>query len=191
MLKVMTVAIQQTLFVEEIRVLSDLRQGQSGGVANVQTIPDTSLPWSKEAGPDGYSAKMFLHQTIKTFAPRWSCSDTERLLSEQTPIRLQAKTEQETLLSDVIKEPCQKSLDFILSDKAARGLIKRNIKRRRDIRVLLRTHAGTMRVMVTFGTGQDGFAPQIKTKEQGLPVFLVDGLMDYLKQRLQELRETP
>lgn len=187
----MTVAIQQTLFREEIHALSDLKQEISGGRANVQTTPDISLPWSKDAGLDGYSAKMFLHQTIRTFAPRWSCSDTERLLSEQMPIRLQLKTEQEISLSDVIKPPMQSNSDFILSDKAAMGLISRNIKRQRDILVLLRTHADTMRVMVTFGTEAEGFEPRIKTKEQNFPASLLDGLTAYLKLRLRELQETP
>lgn len=183
-------AIQLNLFQEEIHALSDRRQEAYGEAGPVLTGPDTSLPWSKEAGPDGWSAKMFLHQTIKIFAPHWRCSDTERLLSEQTPIRLQAKTEQETTLSDVIKPPVQRESDFILSDKAARGLISRNIKRQRDILVLLRTPADTMRVMVTFGTGPGGLEPLIKTKEQDLPDSLLDGLTDYLKQRLRELRET-
>lgn len=185
------IAIQQDLFQAEIRVLSDQRHEASGDLKNVQTIPDTSLLWSKEAGPNGYSAKMFLHQTIKTFAPAWNCSDTERLLSEQTPIRLQAKTEQEILLSDVLKSPKQINSDFILSDKAVRGLIKRNIKRQRGILVLLRTHADTIRVMVTFGMGREGLEPQIKTKERDLQDSLLDGLTGYLRQRLQELQEMP
>ena len=184
-------AIQQTLFAEEIHVLSGLKQDQYGGPENVQTTPDISLPWSKDAGPDGYSAKMFLHQTIRTFVPHWNCSDTERLLSEQTLTRLRLKTEQGISLSDVIKPPLQTSSDFLLSDKAATGLIARNIKRKRDILVLLRTHVDTMRVRVTFGMVQGGLEPQIKTREQNLPDSLLDGLMDYLKQRLHELQETP
>ena len=187
----MTIAIQRTLFQAEIRALSEARQDQLGDLENVQTIPDISLPWYRDAGPNGYSAKMFLHQTIKTFAPDWSCSDTERLLSEQTPTRLQAKIEPGISLSDVIKPGMQKNSDFILSDKAAKGLIKRNIKRQRDILVLLRTRADTMRVMVTFGTDPDGFEPQIKTRERNLPASLLGGLTDYLKRLLRELRETP
>jgi hypothetical protein len=208
----MTIAIQQSLWQAEIHALSDQRQGQSGDQVPVQTIPDTSLPWSKEAGPDGYSAKMFLHQTIKTFASGWSFSDTERLLSEQTPTRLQARIEPATSLSDVIKPPKQTSSDFILSDKAVRGLIRRNIIRRRAILVLLRTHADMTRVMVTFGivgqplprvkVGQllkmdifvklDGvdYELLIQTKEQHLQGSLLDGLTDYLKQRLRELQGT-
>lgn len=34
---------------------------------SIPTCPDTSLPWSDRAGPDGWSAKMFLHQTIAVF----------------------------------------------------------------------------------------------------------------------------
>ena len=182
--------IQLALFQGEIRALSGQKPGASMELI-IPTCPDTSLPWSASVGPNGFSAKMFLHQTLQTLRPRWTCSDTEALLSRQMPIRIQAKTEPEKLLSDVLKKPSSANSSSYISDKAARGLIRRNIIRRRAILVLLRTDADTMRVMVTFGTEGRDYGLQIKTKEKRLPAFLLDGLTDYLRQRLHELQETP
>lgn len=70
--------------------------------ANTPICPDTSLPWSGACGQGGWSAKMYLQQTIATSLPCWSCSDTERVLSALTPRRLHYSSASAILLSDVI-----------------------------------------------------------------------------------------
>jgi len=136
---------------------------------------------------------MFLHQMISTFTPRWKCSDTDLLLSTQTPKRLPGKVGPGILLSDVLVVGRCKDSEQYISDMAVRGLIKRNQKicRNRSILVLLLTQHDTIPVTVIFGTEAGKLEPQIREKEKDCPVSLLAGLMDYLSQRCAELQETP
>lgn len=174
--------IDQTLLPVGIHAPSEAER-EVIGKASIPTCPDTSLPWLAASGPHGWSAKMFLHQMIKTLRPHWDCSDTERLLSEQTPFQLRLKIEPEISLSDVIKKKASSPHMKELSSRMVIGLIRRANKRRKGIRVLLLTDAGTIPVTVIFGTGDSsGFT--LKKNESSLPGSLLDGLMDFLKRHV-------
>lgn len=182
---------QLPLFPEAILVLSEAERDQFGELS-IPICPDTFLPWSESVNLGGWSAKMFLHQILVILRPHWTVSDTEQLLQTRTPLRLRAKTDGARLLSDVLKKPGYADSRFYLSDIAARGLLRRSAKRRRDILVLLRTRGDTIRAMVTFGKKEP---PRLELrtarKEQNLRDFPTAGLMDYLGERWRDLQEMP
>jgi len=152
------------------------------GVQKFPTSPDISLPWSPISGPGGWSAKMWLHQMIKISLPHWNYSDTELLLSEQMPLRLQAKTGSGILLSDVIKRPAQASINSCyLTAKAVKGIVRRSLKRNKSFRVLLSTEHDTIPVIVIFGNRQKKDLEYWTVKsEQPLRDSLKIGLLDFL-----------
>lgn len=154
----------------------ELKQAQK---QNIPTCPVFSSQLSDNAGPDGWSAKMFLHQMMCVSRKVWNVSDTERLLLGSMPLRLHAKVERETLLSAVIKQPNEASEKCYRSLKMARGVVRRALKRNRSVRVLLRTRKDTIPVIISFG--MDNFESWTAMSELPLPVFLLIGLMDYLR----------
>jgi len=178
---------QLPLFPGAIRVLSEVERGQFT-VRNIPTCPDISLPWSEESGPDGWSAKMFLHQMLSTSKPRWTCSDTERLLLGRAPLRLQHNAESGILLSEVLKNPGQAKQSSYLNMRGMAGILRRSIKRDRSLLVLLRTINDTIPVTVSFGT--EGPELSIPTNASSLVDSLRIGLMDYLTHALQKSQET-
>jgi len=178
---------QLPLFPEAIRVLSEAERLQFT-VRNIPTSPDISLPWSEESGPDGFSAKMFLHQMLSTLKPRWTVLDTKRLLSGRAPLRLQHNAESEILLSEVLKAPGRAKPSSYLNMRGMAGIIRRSIKRDRSLLVLLRTTNDTIPVTVSFGT--DGPGLSIPTNASSSADSLKIGLKDCLIHALQKLQET-
>ena len=148
------------------------------------TCQDISLDWLEQAGQDGYSAKMFLHEMILTSRPHWKCSDTERLLSEQTPLRLRLNVAFETSLLPQLKPPGKAMPGSYVSCKAIRGILRRALRRGKSFRVLLRTDSDVIPVIVTFST--DGYEFWTVTSDNDLPECLRDGLMAVLKAALPE-----
>lgn len=185
-----TTSHQLTLFAEAIPALYEAKREQIDR-RNIPTCPDITSPWLHNAGPDGYSAKMFLHQMMSNLHPHWNCLDTERLLSPQMPHRLPDKTEGAISLSDVLKKPGFADSKSYISEKASLGILKREKKRRRGILVLLRTASDTMRVTVSFG--KDGEPCVLRTAKSvsDFPDSLSVGLMDYLKHVWRNSQETP
>src|SRR5690554_3607946 len=140
------------LFLEAIPVLSAAERAELGNVP-VPTSPDTSSLWSDKCGPGGWSAKMFLHQMMSTLRPGWDVLDTERLLSEQTQVRLQAKTGSGISLSDVLKPPNCANLWSYRNLRQVKFLLQRALRRDRSFRVLLHGPTDMIPAIVTFGTG--------------------------------------
>lgn len=171
------------LFAEAIRAQSEAEH-EVMNQANIPTCPDTSLLLSDDAGLNGWSAKMFLHQMMLLSYPVWSCLDTEQLLSELMPIRLRVNVGKGILLSDVIKLPENVSQECYRTQKMVQGLIRRALARGRSFRLLLRTEQDTIPVIVTFTTAI--YESWTVTSEQPLPDSLKNGLMDTLKPVLQE-----
>jgi len=162
---------------------SEARPGPSGA-QNSPTFPDMSLPWSLEAGPGGWSAKMFLHQMMSASLPDWKPLDTERLLSGLTPIRLRVSAAKEITLSALVKTPGFASGCTYRTSKMVQGLIRRALARNRSFRLLLRTERDTTPVIVTFGTA-DSASWTLKS-EKPLPDSLKDGLLDFLRRHAPE-----
>ena len=180
---------QLSLLPEEIHARHTRGRDLSGAV-NIPTYPATSCPWSGDCDHNGFSARMFLHQLSITSLPRWQVSDTERLLSEWTPLELRGNPGCVTSLSDAIKPPGQTSPASFRSARMAGGLVRRALARGRSLRVLLRTEHDTIPVIVTFGNNGGCESWTLKS-EKPLPDFLADGLMDVLKQSAPGCVETP
>lgn len=168
---------------EVIHALSEAERDQMVK-ADIPTSPDTSLPWSENAGQDGWSAKMFLHQMISTSWHHWKSWDTERLLSGLTPLRLQAKGGSGISLSDQLKKPGRALPKAYSLPKTIVGLFRRASARCRSFRVLLRTERDTIPVIVTFGMGS--FESLMVRSEHPLPAYLLAGWLDFLRRALQE-----
>ena len=158
--------------------------------ATTPTSPDTSLPWSDDFALDGWSARMFLHQQLRTSTPHWRTSDTEQLLSDWTPQRLRGKAASATSLSDAIKKPGKASAESFRTSQMVRGLIRRALARGRSLRLLLRTEHDTIPAIVIFGkkVQDSGFW----TVESGkrLPDYLGSGLLDFLTRHAPGCAET-
>lgn len=178
MLQKTTPTHQLTLFAAAIPVLSGAGPGATDK-AKAPTCPDTSLPWSEDCGPGGWSAKMFLHQMLQISQPHWKCSDTESLLSEQMPVHLQVREESEISLSDVIKKPGQASPESYTTPATIRGIIRRALARGRSFRVLLRTEHDTIPVTVTFST-EDSESWTVKSGRP-LPGSLKEDFLNFLR----------
>jgi len=152
--------------------------------------PDTSLPWSEDFALHGWSGRMFLHQLLSISTPHWSPLDTERRLSEWTPLRLRASLGSGISLSDVIKPLGQASENCFRSARMVRGLIRRALARGRSFRLLLRTEHDTIPVIVTFGSRGGDSESWTVTSGMPLPDCLLDGLLSFLRQHEQGCAET-
>lgn len=130
---------------------------------------------------------MFLHQLFKSSNSRWKPSDTERLLSSQTPSIIRVNGESDILLSDVLKPPGRALSHSYVSLKAMSRIIRRAKNRSRTFRVLLRTHDDTIPATVTFGShGTDGSESWTLTSVKSLQGSHQAGLMVFLKRSVLE-----
>ncbi len=178
-------------FVEATRVLR-IRVPAQTAVAFTPTYPDTSLPWSDDMSHNGYSARMFLHQLLTGFRPRWKPSDTERLLSAWMPPKLRGKVGNGISFVGAFNDPGCSSAECLRTPKMVRGVIRRALARGRSLRVLLHTGRDMIPVIVTFGKPEPtDSASWTATSEKPLPAYLKDGLMDFLRQHALGCAETP
>lgn len=167
----------------------DQRRDQSGK-ANIPTCLDTSLPWLQDAARNGWSARMFLHQMIKISAPHWTPSDTEMLLSQQMPLRLQLKTDGAISLLDQMDPINYDNSANYLSSRAICGLLNRSARRHQPVFVLLRTDKDMTLGTITYGKADDCESLTVKNAD-GSQDFLTDGLQKYLRQELQRCMAIP
>lgn len=157
----------------------------------IPTSPDTGLPWSEDFALGGWSAKMFLHQLLRTSRPAWKPSDTEQLLSEWTPLRIRGKAGKGITLLDVIKPAVKVSADSFRTSRMAQGVIRRALARGRSFRLLLRTERDTIPVIVTFGTPRENDSAFWTLRSaKPLPDSLATGLLDFLKAHAPKCMET-
>lgn len=178
---------QLNLFAEEIRARVDQKRDQSTEV-KVPTCPDTSLPWQQDYAHGGFSARMFLHQMMCGLLPHWKCSDTEQLLSVQTPFRLQLKNGGGISLSDQLLPIGSDHSKNIISSKALAGMMIRLVKRHRPVFVLLRTDNDTIPATITF-TNLENLDSLTVSSVSGLQDSLTTGLMECLQQELRKCVE--
>ncbi len=179
---------QLLLFLEATRALVDRERGEIDR-RSTPISPDISLPWSGECGPDGWSAKMFLHQMLSILRPRWTYSDTERLLSGRTPLRIQVNGGSGSSLSAVLRKPGEVESWTFVSDNALRGLIRRGLRRNRPFHVLLRTQSDLAMVTVTCTKDRCEFS--ILSSGQDLPDSPIAGLQDLVTTQWRALQGTP
>lgn len=176
---------------EEIPAPSEAAR-EATALATIPTSPDTSLAWSEGCGPGGFSARMFLHQMMATSSPHWKLSDTERLLSAQTPRRLQLNSASAISLSRVIALPGTASPCCSRSSSMVRGLLMRSLRRGRSLRLLLATGRDTIPVTVTFGSREPECSESwTVTSARPLLASHADGLLAFLRQQLPSSAETP
>lgn len=124
----------------------------------IPILPDGSLPWSAAAGPGGWSARMFLHQTLSTSRPGWTPSDTERFLSCSMLATSQLRVAGGSSLSAVLLSEPPPSGRLYLTAPMILGLFRRAVKRRRPLqRVLLRTPRGWLRRTLTVTSRAGGY----------------------------------
>ena len=178
-------SIQLSLFAGAIHALYGQKQ-EDIQPSYIPTCPDISLPWSEDVGHNGWSAKTFLHQMICLLRPHWKCLDTERLLSGQMPLRLRVSNASEiSLLHPRLKKIGKANSVSYLSEVAIQGIILRNLRRDKQLRVLLHTEHGTTPVIVTYSK-EIGYVCLTEKNVSGLADSLKDGLLDFLNQRLPE-----
>lgn len=156
----------------------------------VPTCPVSFLEWSDDNNLNGWSARTFLHQLLIGSMPHWRPLDTERLLSEWTPLRLRGNPASATSLSDAIRPATKVSAGCFRSAKMVRGVIRRASARGRSLRVLLRTEHATTAVIVTFGTKASDCASWMVQSERHFPACLTDGLLDFLRRHAPECSVT-
>lgn len=182
---------QLTLFAEA--TLAQSIQGREAMERRViPTSPDTSLPWSEDFALGGWSARMFLHQLLTTSRLAWRPLDTERLLSESTPLRLRANPGKGISLSAVIRPPRQTSMEpSFRTAKMVQGLIRRALARGKSLRLLLAIGPDTIPVIVIFGPNPTDFASWRVRSESDLPDYLKTGLLDFLQRNAPSSAETP
>ena len=159
-------------------------------VADTPTCPDTTLPWSQDFALGGWSARMFLHQVLASSQPLWTPLDTERLLCKWTPPILQANPERESSLLACVALPGQALIGSFRSGKMVRGLLRRAVRRGRTLRVLLRTHADTIPVTITFGSQPLDCESWTVTSGKPLLDSLADGLLVFLREHAPSSTET-
>lgn len=176
---------QLTLFPVVIPALSEAELGAMAS-RSIPISPDISLPWSENAGPGGWSAKMFLHQMMCILQPLWRPLDTERLLFVQTPLRLQVSAESEISLSDQLMQPGQAKPSSYVSQATLGGIIRRALVRNRSFRVLLRTELDTIPAIVTCLT-DDCESWTVRSADDS-PGSLQAGLLACLKDALPRSR---
>lgn len=152
------------------------------------TSPDTSLPWSQDAGPGGWSAKMFVHQMLAISQRPWNCSDTERLLSRSTAPRLPGNPGRESSLSEHLAATRTPSPTCFMSQQRVSSILRRHAAKGRSFRVFWRDGADVGSAMIAFGTRGD-CASVRATKLSALPVCLPDGLVDFLKKHAGDVRQ--
>lgn len=152
--------------------------------------PDTSLPWSADYALGGWSARMFLHQLLTTTQSHWSTWDTERLLSERTPLRFRANLGKGISLSEFVMPPDTAWFGCFRTAHMVRGLIRRALARGRSFRLLLRTEQDTIPVIVTFGSQAVDSESWTLKSGKPLPDSLANGLLENLKQHAPECMET-
>ena len=148
----------------------------------IPTCPAISLPWSEDFAHDGWSARMFLHQTLCASRSGWTCSDTESLLSRSTlvisPVRAASVT---TCAAALMPEPPPLSSSLFLSTASIVGLARRATKRKRPLqRVLLRTATGWRRKTLfcsSLGSGYEFYLPKRRKPCKDCPEA---GLLDFL-----------
>lgn len=153
----------------------------------VPTLPDTSLPWSLDAGPGGFSAKMWCHQMLRTSRPGWTCSDTTALLSQRTVQLTRLSPGKGISLSEVLRKQCPGSSAKWASDKALMGLLRRAAgalrSHNRQRPVLLRVPGKAWEsVRVSCGSPHKGSsAISVSMKPNGCKASLAAGLLDFLR----------
>lgn len=171
---------QSTLFAEEIPALHVPWPGGIGQVS-IPTCPDTSLPWSGDFAHRGWSARMFVHQTLSTSLPGWSCSDTESLLSHSTLVISQVRVAGGSSVSDALMSYTPDSSDLYLTPQMVTGLLRRAWKRKRPLqRVLLRTPTGWLRKTLTVTNRDGAYECSIRQNANPCRDSPEAGLLDYL-----------
>ena len=191
-LKCKTFRKQLMLFVGEIPALQGPLPKETGKVV-IPISPDISLPWLEDYIHDGWSARMFLHQMLRTSQPAWNCWDTERLLSALTLRTLRVKIASGSSLSDVLmKESPPLSSGLYLTRQMISGLIHRAVKRKRCLqRVLLRTHAGwQQRTIIVSSPKSNDYVFSVRKNARDCRDSPSTGLLDFLQTAVESCSET-
>lgn len=172
---------QLTLWPEETHALHGLSQEEVGHLV-LPTSPDTSLPWPGDYAHNGWSARMFLHQMLRTSPLEWSCSDTTSLLSRSTlaisPVRVGDGT---TCVDALTPGPPPISSGLYLTAANIAGLARRALKRKRPLqRVLLRTATGWRRKALFVSNQGTGYAFYLPKRLNPCKGSVEAGLLDFL-----------
>lgn len=162
------------------------------GQRSTPTSPDGSLPWPADSAHGGWSARMFLHQTLRTSRPGWTPSDTESWLSSWTLGTSQLRVAGGSSLSDALLPTAPDSLELYLTPQMVRGLLRRAVGRRRPLqRVLLRIPSGWRRRTVTCLSRGEGFAVSIPPSASYSKDSPEAGLLAYLEAAVGPCSVTP
>jgi len=172
---------EQRSSAEEIPARADLSPRVAGQPLS-PICPDGSLPWSADCGPNGWSAKMYLHQTLSNSLSAWNPSDTERLLSVSIVETLQVRVAGGNSCSAALLAKPPDSEDLYLTPQMILGLIRRALKRRRPLqRVLLRTPQGwRRRTVIVSSRKKGGFDFSLPKNAKPYKDSPEAGLLDFL-----------
>ncbi len=159
--------------------------------AQVPICPDISLPWSDDAGPGGWSAKMFLHQLSIISRQRWTPLDTESLLSGSTVLRLRASPARESSLLGCVKPPGKAFGNSFLTPSQVEYVVKRHCLREKLLHVLLCVQdVRGLLVSCSFGNPRGG-GRWIAKNASGSPASLPGGLRDLVESVVRDLQAMP
>jgi len=171
---------EQNSSVEEIPARADLSPGVTGQPLG-PICPDGSLPWSADCGPNGWSAKMYLHQMLSNSLSGWNPSDTERLLSVSTVGTLQVRVAGGNSCSAALLDSPPSSENLYLTPLMVLGLLRRAHRRRRPLqRVLLRTPSGWRRRTLIVTSQAGGYGVSLPKNARPCKDSPEAGLLDFL-----------
>ncbi len=159
--------------------------------ATIPTSPDTSLPWLVDRAHGGWSARIFVHQMLRTSQPDWSSSDTELLLSRSTLGISQVRVAGGRSLSDALLTVAPHSPELYLTPQMVLGLASRAEKRRRPLqRVFLRTRRGWRRRTLTVSSRDGAFVFSLPKNAKPCKGSPEAGLMDFLEAAVEPCSAT-
>lgn len=158
--------------------------------ARTPTSPDIFLPWSDDSALGGWSAKMFLHQVLRTSRPHWQASDTERLLSASTLRVSRGKVARATSLSRVLKPTrLRLSEPSEVTPASMRCLVRKCTRLGRSLRVLVCADGAALPMIVSFGRkdGSDAWTARSARPSQGCQL---GGLLECLRALVRDCAGT-
>lgn len=177
-----------------VEAIPALHAPELAGIArrSTPTSPDTSLPWQDDYAHDGWSARMFLHQTLSTSPSGWTPSDTEWLLSRSTLAISPLRVASGSSLSDALLPTAPDSPELYLTPAMVMGLARRASLRKRPLqRVLLRTRHGWRRRTVMCSSQNEGYVFSIPAKQKPSKDSPEAGLLAFLAHAVGQCSATP
>lgn len=179
-----------TSFAVETLAHSDLRQGLSTA-QNPKTCGHTTLKSCEGCDLFGCSESMCRPPTQTNVRQCSLTQDTRSSSSKWTAPRLRARVASVSTYAECLLPRGSAQSRCFLSENAIRGILNRVVKRKKSLRVLLRSRSGTTPVTITFLTKDSGCVSWTASSENDSRDFTTDGLIAFLRPNEADSWETP